>query len=104
MISPAYGGTRPAMPSPCWDLPSYLQQMQCRRLLGLLLDICCRASPMACAAGVLPSSDCSLRGLSWLVDGLQFQLGLLPGGLKDLNGIGDVLSRAICHPLHPYAG
>src|SRR3981081_3196445 len=104
MISRAYGESRAATHSPCWELQSYLQQMQCRRRLGLLLDICCRLSPTVFAPGVLASSDCSLRGLSWLVDGLQFQLGLLPGGLKDLNGIGDVLLRVIGHHLHPYTG
>jgi hypothetical protein len=40
------------------------------------------------AAGLLASGNGSLRGL---VDVLEFQLGLLPGGFQDLDGVGDIL-------------
>ena len=38
-------------------------------------------------AGLLASGNGSLRGL---VVVLEFQLGLLPGGFQDLDGVGDI--------------
>src|SRR5674476_1039524 len=52
-------------------------------------------------AGPLSSGGDYLREPGRLVDVLEFQLRLLPGGLEDPDGVGDVLLRVVGHHLHP---